>query len=478
MLRINMQLCTACIAVFATLFYVSGCSYADNSGMNADSTKAAASENAKKGVKDITSSFSLAWYQQCVSENVKQNLVLSPLSAYRMLGTLYQGSAGETQNQIRSAMQWDGDLPTWQTAMRESADVWNSLKEMTLADGVWIQDNYKINADFIQTLWRTASVEVKNTNFGSENARTEVNKWVAAKTEGKIPELLDSLSEDTQILMANTLVFQGRWAHAFDERDSRKGYFTSIDGDEYRYPMMQTESEFRYYQGEDYQWLEMPYEGKKFSLMVLLPKDRGLFMEQEKNLTPEFVEKCRKEAKRTKVDVRFPKFTMRCTHQLIPSLTKMGVQDAFQAVANFSPMTESDDVMVTQIRQGIFLKVNEEGTEAAAATAVEFYPKAMNDGTPKFYADRPFVFMIRENTTGAILFVGRFVDPEGMEEATEISQEDRAQMVSGGTAETVNEESNSVEGKKPEVESNGTPEKEETTSETDFNTSGVGGSME
>ncbi|MDO4551744.1 MAG: serpin family protein [Planctomycetia bacterium] len=448
---------------FCLVCCISGCGYADENA-----------ENSETGPREKSCSveeFALNWYQKCAQRNPEENLILSPLATYRMLGALYLGSEKQTAEQIRKGMCWSGDREMWIKSMNQISRQFLDTKEVEMADGIWIQEKYSIQGAFAGMLRDMGNAEVQNVDFTEEQTRDKINFWIKEKTAEKIPELLKELSSDARLVLTNTLTFQGNWKEAFDKQNTRSGYFTSLKGEEVRFPLMQREGDYRYLRQEDFQWMEMPYEGERFMMAIFLPKSYDMFFALEKRLTPELLRECREKSEKTHLDVRIPRFVLSQDFQAVPVLKELGIVDAFQSTADFSGITGANDLMVSSIIQGNFLRVDEKGTQAAAATAAEFLPKSapVND-IPRFYADRPFVFVIYDVKTEMILFCGRFVDPEGMKKMAAEFPEEIAIIESSGN--------NPDEESSVPIMPNSAKEIIVETVHSNLNTSGVGGTME
>ncbi|MDO4573930.1 MAG: serpin family protein [Planctomycetia bacterium] len=410
--------------------------------------------------------FSWDWYQKNVAEQPKANWVTSPLGMYRLLGMLYAGSQNKTHAQIAAAMGWTGSEEAYFQGMRDLFLRFQNRSEVQIADSVWVQNRFPLDGNYVGVLRELGNAEVRNIDFGNKSTRKEINGWISRQTQGKIPQLLQSLPKNTELLLCDTLTFSGQWANAFDKRDTRKGYFTSLEGKEVRFPIMQREGKYRYWKGEDFQWLELPYRDGEFFMGIFLPQKGENFAEVEKRVGASLIRDCLAKASLVTVDVRIPRFTFQGDSQAVPVLKKMGMEDAFQTTADFSLISKGNELMVSTILQGTYLKVDEKGTEAASAAAAEMIWKSMiPKENPTFYADRPFIFVIAERKTGGILFMGRFVDPEAMEKEMESLPE----------LETATPSQTDKETQKPEVKENGT---KSTPAPLNFHTSGVGGTIQ
>lgn len=433
------------------LLGIPGCIHAEESSEVAPTaSKPASAENV----------FAVKWFQQCVSEKKEENAVCSPLNTYFLAGSLLLGSDGKTLEEWQTVLGETHPREVWQEILQQRQRTLRNARLLKMAHSVWVQEDYPVKSTYIESLWNALSAEVRNVNFGKKEIRKEINGWFEQKTDGKIPQMLESLSPETKLLVANALVFQGKWKKAFDPEETRKGYFTNLHGKESRVSMMQQTRHFNYYQGKGFQWLEMPYQGEDFSMVLLLPESWSRFQTFEKKLTAEFLEECASKGSLEEVDVRIPSFAMECQWDVIRTLKEMGVRDSFTTTADFGPISEANDLMISGVRQKVVLKVDEKGTEAAAGSAAMFVQKAVAK-VPRFYADRPFLFFVTEKESGRILLAGHLVQPENLKE--ESTEAEKPAVVESSDSE-----------RKPDDSDKQKPNSETSS----LHTRGVGGNME
>jgi serpin B len=249
----------------------------------------------------------------------------------------------------------------------------------------------------------------------TEQARTTINKWVEDKTNKKIKDLLKPgiLKPVTKLVLTNAIHFKGTWKKQFKKEYTRKVKFHLNEKKDVEVEMMRlTEQKFKYMRGEGFQAVELPYTGEKLSMVVLLPDKVDGLAKLEKECTGENLKKWLSQMRTSKVDILgIPKFKMTCEFSLADTLKEMGMPTAFGMGADFSGMNGKKDLFISAVIHKAFVDVNEEGTEAAATTAVVVEKKSAAVRRTVFYADHPFLFMIRDTRTGAILFMGRLVNP-------------------------------------------------------------------
>jgi len=244
-----------------------------------------------------------------------------------------------------------------------------------------------------------------------------INGWVKKKTEGKIETILDELSPNSVCVILNAVYFKGIWESPFEKSNTRDASFTMSAGEKVMVPLMHQESSFKIMTEKDFQAISIPYKGKNLSMVILLPRAVDGVAALEKQFTTqnlkEWLGKLDKERVQ-KVELYLPKFKFATSYDLVDPFKKMGMKDAFSmGAADFSGMGwPKGDLWIGQIKHKAFVEVNEEGTEAAAATAVEMMTKTVPASPPVFRADHPFLFIIRDNQSDNILFMGRMNNPK------------------------------------------------------------------
>ncbi|MBN2685377.1 MAG: outer membrane lipoprotein-sorting protein [Pontiellaceae bacterium] len=359
---------------------------------------------------DSVNQLAVDLYNQLSAED--GNLFFSPYSISSALAMTYGGARGETAEQMNTALHFGGpDIthPAFSYLRRslnkieEKGDV-----QLAVANALWPQKDYKFSADYL-ALTQThydSSIHSVDYKADTEGARKAINSWVKEQTKEKIKDLIgeDALDELTRLTLVNAIYFKGNWAEQFDPNKTREASFHLSADESVQVPMMSQTADFKLAQNETMQALELPYQGDDLSMIILLPNE-GEKLEWVDPTTLQFSE--------TEVMVQLPKFKMETAFNLNDTLTQMGMTDAFSDKADFSGMTDApNDLFIGGVLHKAFIEVNEEGTEAAASTAL-FAGSDENFSLPQqFIADRPFLFCIRENSTGTLLFMGRVMNPE------------------------------------------------------------------
>jgi len=349
------------------------------------------------------------------------NLFFSPYSISSALAITYEGARGTTADEIGAVLH----LPTNDTLRREGFAALNAALNrgsgnytLRTANALWAEETYSFLPDYIDVAARWYGANVTNLDFieNPEGSRETINRWVEERTEDRIPDLLPPNSIDplTRLVITNAIYFKGTWAKQFDANETREEEFRVGPGKTVTVPMMQRtggDAAYPYAETETLQVLEMPYaheSGNGLAMLVLLPKEDSLTAAEEA-LDAERLAGLRESLIAQNVRISFPKFTFDVGYSLPPALAAMGMPTAFaDDAADLSGMDGTKDLFITGVFHTAFIDVNEEGTEAAAATGVI----AGRGVTPVFRADHPFVFLIVEKDSGAILFMGRVVNPE------------------------------------------------------------------
>ncbi len=346
------------------------------------------------------------------------NLFFSPASIEAALAMTSEGARGDTKKQFFQCLEIPADrsvCPTEHFQTLENAGgffpgIGNSVT-LENANAIWVDQTFPILGTFRATVTGQYSAEVCAADFiGRPDAeRKQINHWVEQKTRGKIPDLLPAGSVDsmTRLLLVNAIYFKGSWLHAFDPKKTSDQLFRTAAGVSVEVPMMQlNRTRLAYGENDCLQTLELPYEGEAVSMLLILPEADQAGMALEAALALE--------RRKTDVNVFLPRFKVESTFaSLKRQLVALGLTDAFDARrADFSGISEQP-LYISDVVHKAFVDVNEEGTEAAAATGVMMRATSIGAPPKTFRADRPFVFLIRENESGKILFAGRVADPSG-----------------------------------------------------------------
>ena len=366
--------------------------------------------------------FALDLYQHLRAE--KGNLFFSPGSISIALAMTYAGAAGETEKEMAKTLHFQVPNEQLHNGMETLQAFWktpekkNGIK-LNLANRLWGQESFEFLAKFLEITRGNYSAELFRLNFAqTEQARQTINGWVESQTENKITDLIPvgAINSDTKLVLTNAVYFHGIWSEPFKKELTKDEDFHLTESDKIKVPMMHREDEYKYGEFEKLQVLELPYGDGSLSMIVLLPRARADLSALEAKMTHQNLQQWIGSLRgKRDVNVYLPKFKTTSRFEMNDTLKTMGMASAFEAqAADFSGMTGSRDLFISAVVHKAFVDVNEEGTEAAAATGVIMAPtSAIVDPTPPavFRADHPFVFMIRDNRSGLILFMGRIENP-------------------------------------------------------------------
>jgi len=373
----------------------------------------------KKAVVKGNNAFALALYAELKDQ--EGNLFLSPFSISTALAMTYAGARGNTEAQMAKVLHFDLGQeslhPTFQKLITQmSTQAEQQGYQLNVANALWGQKGYGFLKKFLDLTKTTYGAGLNEVDFrrATEAARKTINTWVEKQTKGKIKNLIRRgiLDELTRLVLTNAIYFKGNWASQFDKRQTKNSPFYVRVDRTVNVPMMYQKEKFRYMETGRLQAIELPYVDNELSMVVLLPKEVNGITALENFLTADSLRKWLTCLREQKVDVYLPRFKITSEFRLDTALRSMGMPDAFSLPpADFSGMTGKKDLFISAVIHKAFVDINEEGTEAAAASAVVM-EKAMRMQRPLiFRADHPFIFLIRDTQSGSILFLGRVVNP-------------------------------------------------------------------
>jgi serpin B len=356
-----------------------------------------------------------------------ENLIYSPYSISLALAMTYAGARAITEQQMAETLHLAlpkedvhrafNALDLELKSRGEEAKGRNGEGfRLNIANSIWGQSGYTFLAEFLDTLAENYGAGLRLLDFEAfpEKSRVTINDWVSDKTEERIQDLLPpgSITPLTRLVLTNAIYFNAAWDLPFDENATRPGLFHLLNGTETAVDMMSQVEHFKYAAGSDYQAIELPYDGRELSMVIFIPR-KGRFEDFEKSFTAAKMDSILAELSHAYVSLSMPRFTFERALDLGQILAEMGMPDAFDPrAADFSGMDGSLDLFISKILHKAFIAVDEEGTEAAAATAVVMKLTAAPQEPIQVSVDRPFVFIIRDVETRTILFMGRVLNPE------------------------------------------------------------------
>ncbi|PKK89911.1 MAG: serpin family protein [Candidatus Wallbacteria bacterium HGW-Wallbacteria-1] len=376
-------------------------------------------EQEKALVRD-NSSFAIDLYQNL--KNNKGNIFFSPCSISTALAMTYGGARGNTEKEMAKTLKFSLDPENLHNAFAQIESRLVKLEKkghisLKIANSLWPQKDYEFLPEYQTLIRKNYGVTINPVDFvkAAEDARITINTWVEMKTQNKIRQLIPRgvLDELTRLVLVNAIYFRGNWASQFKPSQTIDNYFHESPEKSVPIKLMFQKNKFRYGETRNLQILELPYQGNELSMLLALPKKQVELKDIEKTLTIETLQQWRESLAKRRVRVYLPKFKITALFRLDQTLISMGMADAFNdSRADFSGMDgRPHGLCIGAVLHKAFVEVNEEGTEAAAATAVVMNTKGGGSFPPVFKADHPFIFLIQENMTGNILFMGRFSDP-------------------------------------------------------------------
>lgn len=352
------------------------------------------------------------------------NVVISPVSLMGAFGVVSAGARGQTREAILHSL----GLPAGDTL---DADLGGVLRALAVEDGpttlsvanaVWVQEDFALEPAFVGTAERDYGAQARSVDFRAapQQAVERINTWVSDATRSRIPELIDtsSINDATRLVVTNAVYFLGDWLRPFNASDTRQEPFHLPDGATTQAPLMSQTGTFRLLETDSLQAIDLPYEGERLSMTVLLPRERDGLPALEAELPASLADwLARLDAEDPRrVRLHLPRTETSLSYQLVPQLAAMGMGIAFTDAADFRGIADAP-LAIGQVVHKTFLRIDEQGTEAAAATGIVMQLTSAPITPPAtFRADHPFVFLIRDHDTGAILFLGRISRPEAPRE--------------------------------------------------------------
>lgn len=375
----------------------------------------------RQGIQDVANAnnkFAFDLYSK-LNKSENGNIFYSPYSISGALAMTYEGARGKTADEMKSVFHF----PESNILRPNFAAIYNEINKkdkpykLSTGNALWVQQDYKLLEEYLSTVEKYYGGKVANLDFAGEpeKSRQTINVFIEEQTNNKIKDLIPRgiLDAATRLVLTNAIYFKGTWTWEFDKADTREQDFKITSTNIVKTPMMhmdndKAQSQFNYADAGDLQVLELPYKGDEISMLVLLPT--GDLDAIEPALTAEKLGEWKAQMKEEKLDsVSLPKFEFDTKYFMKETLSAMGMPTAF-GNADFSGMNGTESLFIDQVIHQAFVKVDEEGTEAAGATAVVMKDSAALQ-RKVFNADHPFIFVIQEKETGNILFLGRVVDP-------------------------------------------------------------------
>lgn len=365
--------------------------------------------------------FAFELYKE-IAKKEKGNIFFSPFSISTALAMTYAGADGKTAEEMASTMHFNANNEEFHMSYGNYLKTLESNAkgniQLQIANRLWGDEKYDLIPEFLSLNKKAYNSPLEKLNFreNPNDSRIKINDWVAEKTEDRIKNLIPSgaISSDTKLVLTNAIYFKGDWLYKFEKSKTKDRKFNKIDGSKKETPFMNFKGSFSFSQNGFYKSIILPYKGNKQSMLVILPHKNEDLKKVESMMNPSIFSNL---MMRNNVEVilSIPKFKITLPLSLNAPIINLGIKEAFAKTANFSKMTKVNDLYISDVIHKAFIEIDEEGTEAAAATAVVMTVTCTSVGqTPKpneFIADHPFLFYIIDNETQAILFMGKIMEP-------------------------------------------------------------------
>lgn len=366
---------------------------------------------------DANTKFGFKLFQEVLKQDSNKNVFVSPTSIAIALSMTYNGASGETQQGMAKALELQGislqDINQANETLKSSLEKADPDVQLSIANSLWAKQGTPFKPEFIQKNQQFYKAKVTELNFASPDAAKTINGWVRENTRGKIDQIVNQIQPEDVLFLINAVYFKGNWTKQFDKSQTAERPFYLSNGSQKQHPMMSQSGKYRYYENNSFQAVSLPYGKGRMSLYVFLPKKETDLVAFQQQLSLENWQQWMNQFQMRSGSLQLPHFKFDYDIQLNNALKALGMESAFNAGANFSNMT-SASVAIDQVKHKTFVEVNEEGTEAAAATSVGVMLTSAQMPTEPFQmvVDRPFFCAIRDNQTGTLLFMGSIQEPK------------------------------------------------------------------
>ncbi|HYR07347.1 MAG TPA: serpin family protein [Longimicrobium sp.] len=367
------------------------------------------------------SAFGLGLFRQLADARPNENVVVSPLSAGLAISMLANGAQGETLAGIQRTLVTGMDVETLNGTNQALVQALRGGDvELSIANSLWARQGIPFLPAFLDRNRRFYDAEISTLDFATPEAAARINRWASDGTNGRITRMVEDgpLDGDLILYLMNAVYFKGRWQDEFQASATRPLPFHAAGGRTVQRPMMHRTGDYGYLRADGFQGLRLPYRGGRFAMYVLLPDQGSSVAALRGRLTPDaWAEWMGGFGAPREVRVVMPKYRINVESGLNRPLQTLGMRDAFSQVdANFRDMLSAEylargNVYVSEAKQKVFIEVNEEGTEAAAVTGIEVRTTSAPPQPVSFVVDRPFILAVRDDQTGALLFIGQVNDP-------------------------------------------------------------------
>jgi serpin B len=354
------------------------------------------------------------------ADSTAENTFISPLSVSMALGMTMNGTAGNTYAELQNALGFNDlskeEINKGYKALQFELENADDKVEFQIANSVWSKQGFEVNPAFISTVENYFEAETASLDFADPKTIDIINSWVADKTNDRIKKIIQSISSDDVMFLINAVYFNGPWRYEFDEENTGEMDFYINDMDHVAVDMMSQVAEVGYLMNEDVEMIELPYGDDTFSALFIKPGSEISSVDEliETKLSQVQLQRWISELNVGQIGYFVPKLELAYKRQLIPDLFHLGISDLFtEGSADLTELfNDVNNIYVSSVLQKTFLKMNEEGTEAAAVTAVTVTLESAGPSWPTIIYDEPYLLLLREKSTGTILFIGKIGNPQ------------------------------------------------------------------
>jgi serine protease inhibitor len=372
--------------------------------------------SAERSVVAAANTFAFALFDTAAATETDSNLILSPLSASLSLGMALNGAAGATYEQLMTALQFGNmsqhDIDTAYESLMQLLTSLDPAVQVTVANSIWYDQTFPFYPSFIDTARTYFRAQVQPLDFADvAGSLSAINGWVDAQTHGDIPSMLSQIGANDVMFLLNAISFSGTWRTRFDPALTQMATFTTAGGTIQQVPLMHRLGTMLYAEGAAYQAVDLSYGDSAFAMTVLLPKLGTSVATLVDSLSPTFWNALTTKLHDQQVELYLPRLTLSCSQVLNSQLEALGIRDAFApTAADFTHMSpDGNALFISAVRQNTYLRVDENGTKASATTATGVSATSAT-ATAVMRVDRPYVIVIRDRLSGAILFLGSIAE--------------------------------------------------------------------
>lgn len=362
--------------------------------------------------------FGFEIFREVLALSDADNIMISPISISYALGMTYNGAAGTTLDAFNRVLHFEGLSArevneSYQDLMNQMVNLDEQVK-FSIANSIWYRTGFQVLDEFVQTNKEFFDAAVREIDFSDPLTLKIINQWIEDNTNGKIREMLDYIPGNAVMYLINAIYFNAKWKYEFVKEDTYEGDFNGINGAIYQADYMRISGNFTYTVNEEFTAVELPYGDSTFSMVVMVPSEGKEVTELVAILDTVRWDSWFVNSTFRGVRIDLPRFKYGYKDLLNEPLINLGLGVAFNAEADFTRINPGGGLYISRVIHQTFIDVQEEGTEAAAATIVELYKNGGGGGGNPIYfkADKPFLYVIKENSTGAILFMGKVGKPE------------------------------------------------------------------